>query len=128
MGDLHDAVAGDDAEDREEPDHGAQRQDAAAEEGRRQHTADERHRQRDEREHPEAQALEHHDEQHEDAGRRDQAVEQQVAVLLLALDVLTGHLGVVAERQLHLRQLGVDVVGDRGEVATLDVRSHLDGP
>ena len=56
------------------------------------------------------------------------AVDQQPAVRLLALLVLAGHLGVVAERELHLLEPVLDVLGHGSEVPALDVGADLDGP
>ena len=128
VADLHDAVAGHDPEDREEPDERAERDDAVAEEVGGQHAADERHRQREERERRQAPAAERRQQEEEDADGGEDAVEEQPAVGLLPLLVLPGHLGVVADRELHLLEPVLDVLGDRAEVATLHVGADLDGP
>ena len=100
VADQHDAVAGRDAEDREEPDERAERDDAVAEETASD-AADERHRQRQEGRAPPAACCRTTDR----AGGRSRAPAAtgeaaEAALRRLALGVLAEQLGVVAEREL----------------------------
>ena len=100
--DHEDAVARGDAEDGEEPDQRADREDPVGAEHDGQQTADERHRQSHEREDRQPPAAERGLQQQEDPDRGGDAEEDHVVLRVLALLVLAEQLGVVAEREVDV--------------------------
>ena len=124
--DQHDAVAGGDAKQREERDQRAERERSAVDE-RRQHPADEGHRQGEEGQPRQAPAPESGLEEQEDGDQgSDTEAHDPSQADLLGRRGLREHLGVVFEWELAVREAIFDVGGHRVEAAAADVGFDVD--
>ena len=107
-------------EQRQECQHRSERELGSVDEGR-QHSADQRDRQCQECQYRQAPAAEGRLQEQEDGDRGGPSKGQHSP----AVDLLTGralkHLGVVLEREAHVREPALDVAGDRFEAAPADV-------
>jgi hypothetical protein len=121
VGDHHHAVAGGDAEQRDEADDRGDRQHAAGNEDA-DDAADDGQRQVEHHQQRIAGGPESDKKQQEDADNDGQSQEDQDATRLLGALELAAVLDVIARRQLHLcRHPAPDVVHHAGQVAPCDV-------
>src|SRR5215212_2047558 len=118
--DKHDAVAGSDAQNREERDHRAERERGAVDECR-QRSAGEGHRQGEEDQTRQAPAPERGLKEQEAGDHGDDAKAHNRGQVDLLVRGLLAHLGVVLEWEPYVREASFDVAGHRAEAATAEV-------
>src|SRR2546425_4912559 len=120
----HDAVPRRDAQDRDDPDQGAERDDTVAHEIREQ-GADQRGGKGEEDEGREPPVAEGRLQQEEDHDRHDAAGDEQIRLRRPALLVLSEQVRAVADRELDLREAGLNLADHRAENAAPHVRVHV---
>ena len=125
MADHHDAVAGGDPEDCQEPDERAKRDDAVTQVCR-QNSADKGEGQCQEDQRGQAPVPKGGQQKEEDGDRGEDREAEKTLLDSLPLSVFAEELGVVTEWEVNPLQTTLDIARDRAEVAAADVGVNVD--